>query len=265
MEINFTEEILLTESQIDKDKLILRNVAVLNKISKNNRQYSDQALTEAVSVFANTPSYFNHPSGRRDVRDLLGQFTEMRRVGDSIRGDLQLIENSKWLLDVAERTPKAVGFSINAVGKTRKEGNLEIVESIVKATSIDLVADPATTKSIFEGVEKQMTLEENLKKSQEDNKLLEENLKKLREENKTLLEKSKRADLKEQATKKLPQYAVTDAFLAELTIAEKPENLIEERLSLIENVKKSIVIKGTVQKIDGVDITNKEIKEGLTL
>lgn len=263
MEINFTEEILLTESQIDKDKLILRNVAVLNKISKNNRQYSDQALTEAVSVFANTPSYFNHPSGRRDVRDLLGQFTEMRRVGDSIRGDLQLIENSKWLLDVAERTPKAVGFSINAVGKTRKEGNLEIVESIVKATSIDLVADPATTKSIFEGVEKQMTLEENLKKSQEDNKLLEENLKKLQEENKTLLEKSKRADLKESATKKLPQYAVTDMFLETLVKAENAEILIEERLQLIESVKKSIIVKGSPapQQFDKFELEN--IKEAL--
>lgn len=260
MEIDIFEGISLTDAQIDKENLIIRNVAVLNKNSKNKRQYSEQALNEAVEILKGIPSYFNH-SMKRDVRDLLGQFNGMRRAGDGVRGDLQLIESSRWVLDVAARTPSAVGFSINAVGRTRKDGEIEIVESILKATSIDLVADPATTKSIFE--EKKMADEES-KKLQEENKALLENLKKIQEENEVLVEKNKKVELKEQATKKLPQYAVTDAFIDQLTKAQNPENLIEERLNLIENVKKSIIIKGNVQKIDSVEITNKEIKEGLT-
>jgi hypothetical protein len=50
----------------------------------------------------------------------------------------------------AEHAPANVGFSHNVLAHTRREGDQVMVETITAVQSVDLVADPATTRGLFE-------------------------------------------------------------------------------------------------------------------
>jgi len=50
-----------------------------------------------------------------------------------------------------EHAPENVGFSHNVEARTTKQGEQVLVEEILKVQSVDLVADPATTRGIVRG------------------------------------------------------------------------------------------------------------------
>ena len=50
----------------------------------------------------------------------------------------------------AEHAPENVGFSHNVLARTARQGDGVVVEEITKVQSVDLVADPATTRGLFE-------------------------------------------------------------------------------------------------------------------
>ena len=58
------------------------------------------------------------------------------------------------ILEAAEKNPTLFGLSHNAEGRTRRDNGSTLVEEIVRVRSVDLVSDPATTKSLFESEHK---------------------------------------------------------------------------------------------------------------
>ncbi len=72
---------------------------------------------------------------------------------------------AEQLLWDAEHAAENVGFSHNVEARTARRGERTVVEAILKVQSVDLVADPATTRSLFEsadpdGVLESITVEE---------------------------------------------------------------------------------------------------------
>jgi hypothetical protein len=60
---------------------------------------------------------------------------------------------AEQLLWDAEHAPENVGFSHNVLARTARHGEQTLVEAILQVQSVDLVADPATTRGLFEAAE----------------------------------------------------------------------------------------------------------------
>jgi hypothetical protein len=217
MELFYTD---LLESTVDADALQIKNVSILGKSSKNNREYTDTALNDAVGLFEGVSAYANHRErNKRDVREIIGSFINVRKVGDRVKADLQLLKKESWLLEVAEKMPKAMGFSIDATAKVRRVTGKEIVESISSVKSVDLVDSPATVKGLFESENdmEEKELLEKLQKIELQEKALESRAKELDVKEKELeLERKKyernRAIL-EKIEKELPKEIITESFI----------------------------------------------------
>jgi hypothetical protein len=53
----------------------------------------------------------------------------------------------------AEHSPESVGLSHNVMAQTTKRGEHTVVEAITRVLGVDLVADPATTRGLYEEVD----------------------------------------------------------------------------------------------------------------
>lgn len=161
-DVELFESIDLCEAKIDKERAVVSNVKVLGLTSRKPRDYSEAALRKAVGLYEGVRVNIDHGKfpGRdgetsdRSYRDRFGFLKDVRFVpGDGLRGDLHfnpkhaLAEQFAW--DV-EHAPENVGFSHRAFGHGRQVGDRYLVEKISAVRSVDLVADPATTKSLFE-------------------------------------------------------------------------------------------------------------------
>ncbi|MDX1961832.1 MAG: hypothetical protein SFX18_01685 [Pirellulales bacterium] len=149
---------LSATSRIDRAANCLRGVKVLGLNSTNGRQYTPTALEQAVPLYANGKVNINHPKGAphgpRDYQDRLGHLQNVRyEPARGLYADLcynprhPLAEQLLW---DAEHAPSQVGLSHNVMARTRREGETLIVEEILSVQSVDLVADPATTRGLFE-------------------------------------------------------------------------------------------------------------------
>lgn len=137
----------------------IKNVAIINRISKNNRIYSDRALETIVNLADGIKVFCDHEientAGKnRSVRDLIGRVLRPHKSNGSVYADLEVLENCKeWIFALATQMPETVGMSIRAVGSISPEKDSqgrEQVESIARLKSVDLVSEPATTLSLFE-------------------------------------------------------------------------------------------------------------------
>ncbi len=147
--------------KIDREAGVIRGVKIIGFESKNGRVYPPQVLRAAVGVYEGVKVNINHPTNGdpthpRGYEDRMGILRSSRFVdGSGIHADFhfnpkhRLTEQMLW---DAENAPESLGFSHNAVlrfGDRDRRGR-DVVEQIVAARSVDLVADPATTKSLFE-------------------------------------------------------------------------------------------------------------------
>jgi hypothetical protein len=192
----------------------------------------------------------------------------MEQGNGGLRADLHfnpkhaLAEQLMW---DAEHAPENVGFSHNVEARTSHKEGKTIVEEIIRVQSVDLVADPATTRGLFEHHENQERKENiveftelteaelrayrpDLAKAIADCALAEHansetekarasELAALKEEVKSLKAEKAKADLlvavnAELAEAKLPPAVVTDLFRTQLIEAANPgvrKALIEDR------------------------------------
>lgn len=146
-------------AKVDREAGILRGVKLIGHDSKNGRSYPPATLRAAVSHYEGVRVNVDHPDGApgkpRKVADRMGVVANARYVeGHGIFGDFKfnpkhsLTEQVLW---DAENNPSAVGFSHNATLRLGpKRNNRSVVEEVVGVRSVDLVADPATTASLFE-------------------------------------------------------------------------------------------------------------------
>lgn len=146
-------------AKVDREAGILRGVKLIGHDSKNGRSYPPATLRAAVSHYEGARVNVDHPDGApgkpRRVADRMGIVTNARYVeGHGVFADFKfnpkhaLTEQVLW---DAENNPSAVGFSHNATLRIGpKRNNRTVVEEVVGVRSVDLVADPATTASLFE-------------------------------------------------------------------------------------------------------------------
>lgn len=92
-------------------------------------------------------------SGPRAYRDRIGRIENVRVATDGLFGDLRFNPEhplAKQLVWDAEHAPENLGLSHNAQGRGRRDGEAFLIEEITAVRSVDLVADPATTRGLFE-------------------------------------------------------------------------------------------------------------------
>jgi hypothetical protein len=144
--------------QLQADAGVLRGVKLLGLTSRNGRRYLPEALSAAASLYEGAKVNINHsklgPLAPRDYQDRLGTVCNVQlRADEGLFADLQFNPKhpvAEQLLWDAQHAPHNVGFSHNVLAKTRQEGDQTVVEAIVGVQSVDLVADPATTRGLFE-------------------------------------------------------------------------------------------------------------------
>lgn len=162
--------------KVDLENGVISNVKILGFESANKRDYAPQAVKEAQRLYEGVNVNINH-IGKGQQRDLGSRFGKYKNVrfieGDGLRGDLHFNPHhpmAKQLAWYAENMADAFGNSHHAEGRGVMKGGRMLVENITKVQSVDLVADPATTKSLFESVagetdldRKENTVSEDLK------------------------------------------------------------------------------------------------------
>jgi len=177
----FTIEVDLSEAIISTaNPRIVENVAILGPVSvdaqgKVRRRYTPECLQQAVSVFEGAPAYADHPDKSkigqpRSIRDLFGYYKGVHAnlAEGKLRGSLHVIANElgNHVLAVIKDNPQLAGNSICASGRIRMENGVQVVEQIMARSahgrsSVDLVVDPATTKSIFESTNENTEFKES--------------------------------------------------------------------------------------------------------
>lgn len=156
LEITFSEH-----HTVDRDAGVIRGVKVLGRQSRNGREYSDRALSEAAGFYQGIGVNLNHPERRepsleRPVEAGFGWLEAVEVRPDGVYGDLHYFKShgqAAVIVEAAERNPKRFGLSHNAEGKVvRKEGKT-VVESVERVRSVDIVQNPATSSGLFESEE----------------------------------------------------------------------------------------------------------------
>lgn len=145
--------VALAEAKIDGN--VLANVTMLGRVSKNGRTYSDQAMEDAAALYPGVQVHLDHPKkselrdrrGVRSVRTIVGRVISAQKVGDQVRGNVELLEvepTASLVKALAQQMPEAVGLSHRATGEVQVRDGVQVVKSISEVQGVDLVAEPAT-------------------------------------------------------------------------------------------------------------------------
>ncbi|MGE5192235.1 MAG: hypothetical protein ACM3U2_06995 [Deltaproteobacteria bacterium] len=155
-----------TDSRIDPELGIWRNVAVINRQSKNDREYSDRALDQICEMADGISVHVDHPNPEnarvdRPLSTKFGVLKNLRREKDRVMADLFYLRNhplAPQLTEAAARLPRSFGLSINGDGDTviTNQGR-RVVDNITKLRSVDLVSRPGATDGIWESAEDEVT------------------------------------------------------------------------------------------------------------
>jgi hypothetical protein len=143
--------------RVEREAGVIHGVKVLGLESRNGRTYLPEALAQAARLYENAKVNVNHPKGNpagpRDYQDRIGTIRCVTVRQEGLFGDFHfnpkhaLAEQLMW---DAERAPENVGFSHNVEARVARHGDRVVVEAITRVQSVDLVADPATTRGLFE-------------------------------------------------------------------------------------------------------------------
>jgi hypothetical protein len=144
--------------RVDAQAGVIRGVKLLGLESRNGRTYLPEALAQAAPLYEDAKVNVNHPKGNpnapRDYQDRIGMIRGVAvHPGEGLFGDFYfnpkhvLAEQLMW---DAEHAPENVGFSHNVEARVGRRGERVVVEAITRVQSVDLVADPATTRGLFE-------------------------------------------------------------------------------------------------------------------
>lgn len=258
---------------VDAEKGVIRGVKIIGYESANNRSYPREVLKRAMPLYEGARVNVNHRKNLgepRDYQERMGSIRSVREGDGGLYGDLhynpkhRLAEQLAW---DAQNDPGSVGLSpVHSVTGRRVAGGKLLIESVESVKSVDLVADPATNKTLYEHREeaaveiKELTLDK-LRELRPDlvsealaEKSSDDELVTLKAQIKTLSEQVEQHKIKEAAMlvedeiakligeAKLPEFAITDAFkttLREAKDADARKGLIADRKSLVESASKN--------------------------
>ena len=151
-------ELARTKGRVDATAGIIYGVKLLGRNSRNGREYSENAMRDAVPMYEGKKVYVDHPTREtmqddRKFGDWAGVIRNPRYESGAVYGDIHLRQKSRHydeLIEAAERFNSAFGLSHVADGESRMRGGIEVIESITDVFSVDIVTDPATTAGLFE-------------------------------------------------------------------------------------------------------------------
>lgn len=142
--------------QVDLAAGRIKGVKLLGRISKKGHEYSDKALQDVARQAEGVVVNIDHvdPGQRRSYRDRVGHLENVYVQEGAVYGDFVLNRKHELfdqIVEDAENHPRSLGFSIDArEGETKKIDGRQVVVSVGKLLSIDLVANPATTNGLWE-------------------------------------------------------------------------------------------------------------------
>lgn len=257
---------------------MIHGVVLLNSKSANGRYYPPATMERARDLFDDRRAYIDHPPDDkneepRSVRDLIGKFSNIgiEQVGagqSRLTADLRVFagQDGDRVIEIAKNDPDAIGFSINGRGDvTEDDEGKQTVEAIHRIRSVDLVTEPAATRTLFEGKQdteddtegkEEMELKEELAEAKRRTEQLEREKDELAEavskaeEEKTKLEEkvaeAEREDKIAEAIKKaeLTDEQVSETFLAALRRAPDDGAVV----ALIEDRKNALGIEDPESK-----------------
>lgn len=147
--------------KIDRDHNRIYGVKILGYQSLNGRRYLPTAVKAAAPLYEGAMVNIDHPEGKptdqRSAYDRFGKLVNVRYVeGKGLYGDLEFLAShpmANRVVEAAEKMPDLYGLSHNAEGEGEDDDNgVFIIHKITEVRHVDLVADPATTRSLSEGV-----------------------------------------------------------------------------------------------------------------
>jgi hypothetical protein len=140
--------------RVDREAGVISGMLVCGHVSDNQRDYPwGKGLAHKKGTYEGR--FVNCDHGREATVDrrlgwLANEHTDAQ---GRPRADLHVLKAHPMadrVFEAAERNPALFGLSHGANCRTRTERGREVIEDIVDVESVDLVADPATTKGFFE-------------------------------------------------------------------------------------------------------------------
>ena len=230
---------------VDRDQGVIHNVKILGRESRNGREYPDATMARALPLYEGAKVNINHGLGSepRNYEHRIGQLKNVHAAHDGLYADLHfnpkhaLAEQLMW---DAEHSPENVGLSHNVVARTARRGSKVVVEEIDRVNSVDLVADPATTKGLFENQQSEDDMTAN------DDSLVVSQLQQQLQEATDALKKSD--DALKEATEKLATMEAEKALLA------KRQAIAEELQEVgIDRNNQAICTESVMQQLESLD------------
>ncbi len=152
-------EVQRGQLRVDRQAGVIHGVKILGYESKNGRSYAREAVAKAKSMYEGKQVNIDHPpeNNPKQPRKLADRFGHLKNVSeqtDGLYGDLHYIKShalANQITEAAETMPHVLGLSHNSTGRVVNRGGKYLVEEIIGVRSVDLVGDPATNQSLFEG------------------------------------------------------------------------------------------------------------------
>jgi len=153
--------------EVDREHGVIRNLCILGPTSRSlgkgrpvRRVYTESCVKEAAPLYEGVMVNVNHPKGHvltedRPVEGRLGKFVRVHSVNNKLYGDLVYFKTNpmaEMICEAAENPQlnDTCGFSHVADLDSVWEDGVEVVNHIKYVHSVDLVADSATTRTLFE-------------------------------------------------------------------------------------------------------------------
>ncbi len=143
--------------QHDAQQHVVRELKVVGLESKKGRRYPPEVLKEALALYEGAKCNVDHVSeSKPDVpfASRFGVFRNVKLLGDGLWADLYynpahaLAESFVWW---SQFEPDGVGFSHDVLGESKIDADgSQVVSRIHHVYSVDLVANPASTKGLRE-------------------------------------------------------------------------------------------------------------------
>lgn len=156
--------------KVDRVGAIVHNVKIIGFQSANDREYTPEALKQAIPMYEGVNVNIDHPEGgpdeQRSAWDRIGFLKNVKFVeGKGLYGDLHLLPSHPFterILEAAEKMPQIYGLSHNAKGEGFEDKKTKkfVVNKVAEVRHVDLVADPATTHSLAESKEAEVPAEQ---------------------------------------------------------------------------------------------------------
>ena len=156
--------------KVDRVGAIVHNVKIIGFQSANDREYTPEALRQAIPMYEGVNVNIDHPDGgpdeQRSAWDRIGFLKNVKFVeGKGLYGDLHLLPSHPFterILEAAEKMPQIYGLSHNAKGEGFEDKKTKkfVVNKVAEVRHVDLVADPATTHSLAESKEAEVPVEQ---------------------------------------------------------------------------------------------------------